>query len=230
VLPISDENTTKKPKRPRLTTPIGIASWPNLFTPRRWDQTAKKMLLDPKEGKYSIGLILPLAEAQVLIDQLDPLKDEAIVAAKDMLREKKKVSELKALTAADYFKIMYGDDEEPNGNVMFRFSQRAAYEDKTSGEITPCFVTVVDRFGKPWDKEKLVYGGSTARVHFSVGSYYNAATNQAGISFTLIAAQIITAADRPEQSLASMGFEVMGEEEPKDIPTPTPTAAGSDDF
>lgn len=196
----------KKPKNFTGITPKGVFKFPNLIKP---DYGTKEF---PKpEGEYNTRLVMTLAEAQELIDKLQPEMDKAEELAKEKFAEmpvatRKKIG---APKANDFYAEIYDKEtEEPTGEVEFRFKMRASGKN-AKGEKWERKPTIFDAKGKPVTLKQL-WGGSKGKVSFEVVPYFVAGTGAYGITLYLRAAQVIELNQGGSRSASDFGF---GQEE-----------------
>ncbi len=144
-------------KRPRLTSPIGVACFVHVFRPQAPGENAKS-----KEPKYKI--ILCWDAETFRGDEMKELKRQCIKAAEAKFgadaREKIKKGKIKMpwRPASDYGDEGYG----------FPFDQEGWYFANFSSTQQP---GIVDRKAKPLAKENDAYSGMKARVTYAVWAY-----------------------------------------------------------
>lgn len=169
----------EKKKNIRLTTPKGVAKYPWLNKP------------DTKfndKGIYKINLIIPKSECANLCAELDGLADQAYAAG----LEEAKPAAKKKIVKLDPYAPEFDAEGNETENIEFKFKMNASSLNKKTGEVRTHAPALFDAEGVRVDQDKIaVYGGSVCRVNFTPVPYYNAATNQSGISLRLNAVQII---------------------------------------
>lgn len=158
-----------KPKKPRYTTPAGIAQYPWLNKP--------DTKFNP-DGEYKTNLEVPAEEAQKLVTFLDEQFAQAVAQAKKENPGKK----IKEGTPG------YEVNEE-TGKVTFKFKTKAKVTTK-SGDTFDQKVALFDAKGKPITNAPNIGGGSKVKVSFEINSYYTAIAG-AGLSLRVKAVQIL---------------------------------------
>lgn len=198
---------SKKEKLPSFVSPKGTFRYPALVTP---DYGTKDF---PKEdGEYKVQLILTEAEAQPLIEKLQPLYDAAISEGEEKFKglkveQRKKLGSLKA---NDLYAIEYDQEtEEPTGNVIFKFTMRASgkKKDGTTWNMKPA---IFDAKGTPMKEPPAIWGGTVGKISFEAAAYFIPGTGSAGLKLRLNAAQIIDLVSGGGKDAGAFGF---GEEE-----------------
>ena len=146
-----------KEKRPRLTSPIGIACFAHVFSPEAPRENAKN-----KDPKYK--LVLVVDKETMKGEEMKALKLACVAAAEAKFgadaREKIKKGKIKMpwRPASDYGDEGYG----------FPFDQEGAYFMNFSSTQAP---GVVDKRAKPLMKESDFYSGCKTRVTYGVWAY-----------------------------------------------------------
>jgi hypothetical protein len=160
----------KKPKIAVQYTPKGVAVFPRLnepdykFTP---------------EGKYSLKLRLPKAEADAFLAKYQHIADEgfAQVLAEVKGKKDKKGKPIEPENDGLPFTIETNKETgEETGNVLISFGMKAKFKDKVTKEEKILKPVIVDSKGN--DANVQVGGG-------------NDATQKAGVTFYLVGVQII---------------------------------------
>jgi hypothetical protein len=173
----------KKPKIAVQYTPKGVAVFPRLnepdykFTP---------------EGKYSLKLRLPKAEADAFLAKYQHIADEgfAQVLAEVKGKKDKKGKPIEPENDGLPFTIETNKETgEETGNVLISFGMKAKFKDKVTKEEKILKPVIVDSKGN--DANVQVGGGSILKVAFKPSFYYNDATQKAGVTFYLVGVQII---------------------------------------
>ena len=197
----------KKPKNPEFTSPRGIFRYPKLNEP---DYGTDKF---PKpDGEYSVRLILTEAEAEPLIEKLQPLLDAAVAEGKEKFKELPVATrkKLKEITINDLCQVEYDPEtEEATGNVIFKFAMKATgvTKDKKAWSRKP---VLFDAKGKKLTKPEPIWGGTEGKVSFEVRSYFIAGTGAVGLKLGLNAAQVIDLVSGGGRDAEGYGF---GEED-----------------
>jgi hypothetical protein len=195
---------TKKEKLPSFVSPKGVFRYPALTSP---DYGTKEF---PKaDGEYKVQLILTEAEAQPLIEKLQPLFDAAISEGHEKFKElkveqRKKLGELKV---NDIYATEYDQEtEDPTGNLIFKFTMKASGKDKKGGtwERKPA---LFDAKGTPLKDVKGIWGGTVGKVSFDVSPYFIPGSGAAGIKLRLNAVQVIDLVSGGGRDAEGFGFE-----------------------
>jgi len=189
-----------KRKYERVTTPVGIASYP-------WLKDADYKF-DKVNGIYSCNIYVDDAEAKAFTDVIDKAYTENL-------------AETKKLNKGKQIKVGPKPYASENGKTLFKIKMKGKIGDV---EVRP---VVVDSSGQPIT-DTIVYGGSKVKVSADVVPYY-VATTGAGISLRLVGVQILELQTKPLPSMASLGFKeekgyVHSEEE-----TTAPAAAATNE-
>lgn len=123
----------------------GTARYPKTNTPYRYDKALKKSVVDEKEGKYTIEVVMPAPEAQSFIKAIEEVASEAGLKLKNVKNWP--------------FKDEVDEDDNETGNVIFKASNRATTK---SGEKRS--IAHFDAKAKPLGKDFKLTGGSTVIV------------------------------------------------------------------
>lgn len=168
-----------KQKFEKVVTPAGTAVYPRLTTPDTKFNPA---------GVYKIGVRLPVAEAQPLIDKIDAIIEAKMEEEKATLAAAGKAGKAKALKFADDrpYKIEEDDNGNPLGTVVFNFKMKAKIELK-DGSTKTQRPTVVD--AKKNRVTEDVWGGSTVKVGGSIVPFSTKIGVGAGLR--LLAVQVL---------------------------------------
>lgn len=197
----------KRPKNVTGTTPRGVFKFPHLNKPDYGNEAFPK-----PNGEYKVQLILSEADAQPLIDKLQPIHDKAVEDGKEEFSKLKVEArkKLKELAVNDMYSIEYDrDTEEPTGNVIFKFTMAASGKSK-KGDTWTRKPALFDAKGKPMLKCPDIWGGTEGRVSFEVSPYFIPGTGAAGIKLRLNAVQIIDLVSGGQRDAGAYGF---GEED-----------------
>lgn len=198
---------TKKTFAPSFVTPKGTYRYPSLTKPDYGNEQFPK-----PAGEYKVQLILTEAEAQPLIEKLQPLYDAAISEGKEKFKELKveQRKKLGALKENDLYATEYDQEtEDPTGNVIFKFAMIASGINKKDGSKWERKPAVFDAKGKPI-KDVSIWGGTQGKVAFEAVPYFIPGTGAAGLKLRLKAAQIIELVSGGGAGSGAYGF---GEEE-----------------
>lgn len=157
-----------KQKKPRYTTPAGIAVYPYLSKP--------DTKFNP-DGDYKVNLDVPNEEAGKLIAFLDEQHQASVDKAKEENKGKRvKEGEIPYLVSED------------RGVTTFKFKLKAKGKTKAGEEFTQK-PALFDSKGTPLT-DVSVGGGSKLKVSFELVPYYTAIAG-AGISLRLKAVQVL---------------------------------------
>lgn len=167
-----------KRKYERVTTPVGIASYP-------WLKDADYKF-DKVNGIYSCNIYVDDADAKPFVEVIDK-------AYTENLAEQKKLNKGKSI------KVGPKPYTSENGKTLFKIKMKGKIGDV---EIRPI---VVDSSGQPMT-DTIVYGGSKVKVSADIIPYY-VATTGAGISLRLVGVQILELQTKPLPSMSSLGFK-----------------------
>ena len=195
-------------KRPTYTSPKGSFKFPSLSKPDFGNEKFPK-----PDGEYKTGLVVSRADAQPLIDKLQPEWDAAIALgkvefAKLKPEQRKRLGSVKEQPF--YQEEFDKETEEETGNVIFNFKTKYKIIDKKSQEERFNKIGLFDAKGKPLAAGTAIYGGTIGKVSFQVSPYFVAGQGMAGISLRLGAAQVIDLVGPGNRSADSFGF---GEED-----------------
>ncbi|UHX60257.1 single-stranded DNA-binding protein [Ralstonia phage vRsoP-WF2] len=194
----------KKQRNPSFTSPRGIARYPALNKPDYGNEQFPK-----PDGEYKVQLILSEAEAQPLIEKLQPLYDAAIEEGKAKFKELKveQRKKLGALKENDLYATEYDQEtEEPTGNLIFKFTMQAGGKNK-KGEPWSRKPALFDAKGKPLPKNApAIWGGSEVKVSFEAAPYFIPGTGAAGLKLRLQAAQVLELVTGGQRSADAYGF------------------------
>ena len=167
-----------KRKYERITTPVGVASYP-------WLKDADYKF-DKEKGIYSCNIYVDDAEAKDLISVIDKSYTEN-------LAEQKKLNKGKTIKPGPKPYV------SENGKTLFKIKMKGKIGDV---EIRP---VVIDSSGQPMT-DIVVYGGSKVKVSADLIPYY-VATTGAGISLRLVGVQVLELQTKPMPSMANLGFK-----------------------
>jgi len=172
------EQIDKKKYRSNFTTPKGAARFPSLLEP----DTAFD-----GNGEYHTGIVLDPSDPEVdkIVSKIHELTDEWYSAVYNALPKKDKGKAYKHVSIEDE----YDENDEPTGNIIFKFRQKAVIKDKNGNEknmMPPLFG--LDK--KTWEGG-TVRGGATIKVAFQTWPYYVNATGMCGLKFRIRGIQII---------------------------------------
>ena len=167
-----------KRKYERITTPVGVASYP-------WLKDADYKF-DKEKGIYSCNIYVDDTEAKDLISVIDKSYTEN-------LAEQKKLNKGKTIKPGPKPYV------SENGKTLFKIKMKGKIGDV---EIRP---VVIDSSGQPMT-DIVVYGGSKVKVSADLIPYY-VATTGAGVSLRLVGVQVLELQTKPMPSMANLGFK-----------------------
>ena len=167
-----------KRKYERITTPVGVASYP-------WLKDADYKF-DKEKGIYSCNIYVDDNEAKDFVTVIDKAYTENL-------------AEQKKLNAGKTIKPGPKPYVSENGKTLFKIKMKGKIGDI---EIRP---VVIDSSGQPMT-DIVVYGGSKVKVSADLVPYY-VATTGAGISLRLVGVQVLELQTKPMPSMANLGFK-----------------------
>lgn len=165
-----------KDKRPKLTTPQGIAIFPFISRPdTKFDA----------DGVYKTLLALEGADADGVVEAVATAQAEAKAEA-----EKKAKAKRKKPKEADLpYEEEIGEDTEETGRTLFKFKSKASgvtREGKPWKRTLPIF----DAKGKKLAGKKSVFGGSTIIISYTAMPWVNPKFEY-GVKLQMEAVQVI---------------------------------------
>lgn len=172
-------------KQPRYTTPKGTAKYPWLSTP--------DTKFNP-DGDYKVTLVLPVEQADTIIQFLD----EQLAASEAKAKKENPGKKVKVADAP--YKM---DEENGNVEINFKLKARVNMQNGDSFEQKPA---LFDAKGKPIS-DVNVGGGSKVKVSYECVPFYTGLIG-AGISLRLRAVQVIDLVEFSGGAAAgAFGFE-----------------------
>lgn len=197
-------------------TPKGVLVFPYLNKP---DTKFKA------EGEFRAKLRLGGEDAEKLKAVFDKAHGEAVALIKS---EEPAPAKRKLIKDADkpYAAELDKETGEETGFTLFTFKQKASIKNK-AGEVFEKRPDLFDAARNPFPKDKLIYGGSTAKIAFEAWPFFTAKVG-AGITVRLIAAQIIELRSNGPKDAAAHGFGDEGEGLPTDSTGEEPSGDGAD--
>lgn len=165
---MENSNNTNTINR-NMVTPKGTAMWAYLDKPEEFNGSIVG---------YTITLVPSKEDADKLVSQLEEVLEEA-KHNDDRFKGKKWAEE-----------PMMGYKEDANGNLVFKFKQKASYVDK-KGRTHKLGVRIFDAVGNPLNPKATIIGnGSIIRVAFTPIPF-NVNKNVNGVSLRLEAVQVL---------------------------------------
>lgn len=213
----------KKAKRPSFTTPKGTFKYPRLNEPDFGNDKFPK-----PEGAFKLKLVMPKADAEVLIEKLQPMYDEAMAEAKAKFKELKPETrkKLKEVTENALFtELLDPETEEATGDVEFSFAMTHSGKDKKTDKVWKRYVAIFDAKGLRMKPAPQIWGGTVGKVSFTPSPYFVPGTGAAGLKLNLNAVQVIDLVSNGERSAEGYGF---GAEEGYEFEAPAKEETFSD--
>ena len=202
-----------------IQSPRGEAIWPSLTEPNQFQNTGP--------FTYSCKLRMNL-KAPGVADFLQEM-ESVLEASKEDLQQRRAKRGEKPLTPAMLakqapcpFHLEVDDDNVPTGNMILKTKLKA--ERSFGDKVTQQRPLVFDEYGRDWNLETPIYGGSTVAVSFDAVPYYTPALGY-GLTLQLRAAQVLELVTTGGQKTAkSFGFET------KELPPELTQAETPDEF
>lgn len=166
-------------KNDRLVSPRGVAVWPRLNEP---DFKFKE------EGEFSCRTKFDPANAdyQAFKAKLEAIRDEAFAKFCSENPKKKKTAKV-----VPVYRDELDDEGDETGMEIINFKMKHKVTSKKNGKTYKLKPTIMNAKRVLLDPAPQVGGGSTVRVSFEVFPYFNEKDKEFGLSFRLIAVQII---------------------------------------
>ena len=180
------ENNTNTNVNRTMVTPKGTAMWAYLDKPEEFNGTVVG---------YTITLVPSKEDADKLISQLEEVLEEA-KQNDERFKGRKWAAE-----------PMMGYKEDADGNIVFKFKQKASYVDK-KGRTHKLGVRIFDAVGNPMNPKATIIGnGSIIRVAFTPIPF-NVNKNVNGVSLRLEAVQVLKLEEykKDTTNMGSFGF------------------------
>ncbi|QDB70997.1 single-stranded DNA-binding protein [Bordetella phage vB_BbrP_BB8] len=198
----------KKPKNPEFTSPRGTFVYPKLNEPDYGTDEFPK-----PDGEYSVRLRMTEAEAEPLLEKLQPLLEAAYEEGRAKFAELPVATrkKLKDITENELFQVEYDKEtEEPTGNVLFKFAMKASGKSKKTGKEWSRKPVIFDAKGNKMTKAPAIWGGTVGKVSFEARPYFIVGSGAAGLKLGLNAAQVIDLVSGGGRDAEGYGF---GEED-----------------
>ena len=184
----------KKQRKPQFVTPAGIAVYPWLNKP-----DTKKFESGNNKPQYKVKLKLTPQEFEKSLKGLiDEAAERGLVEA---IAEKK--TRKKTFSLYVPYEDELDDEGDETGNILVKFSQNAQIRRK-DGEVIDIVIPLFDKTGEATDV--LVFGGSLIKVAFTMRTFANDATKQAGVTLDIAAAQVLKAV-KTARTADAFGFQ-----------------------
>lgn len=174
----------KKEQFKSFTTPKGEALWPHLTKP--------DTKFDPN-GDFRVRLLLNPDDKGVkeLISEIDTLVDQTYDEALEGMSPKDRKLKGDKLTKSYPHQPHYDEEGNETGLLVFNLKRKHKVT-KKDGTVLTFRVGIFDGKGKPIKNPRFTIGnGSILKANGQFVPFYNAATNQAGVSLRLMNVQII---------------------------------------
>lgn len=181
-----------KQKRPRHTTPPGIAKFPHLVTP---DTKFKA------DGEFHCKLRYT---DEAAIEALKKVIDPAVEASyQQALTDRPKY---KKLTQRAYpYTEELDEDGNETGAIVFNFKQNAKIK-KRDGTVIEVKIPLFDAKGSPITGKPSIWGGSELIVAYTIRPYFMESEKKAGVTLDLAAVQVIKMVSGGGGDASSFGF------------------------
>ena len=191
-------------KQDTLISPAGRAIFPKLTEP---DTKFKE------EGEYSVKLLLTEAEAAVIREKCEAVRQQAFDEQFEKIRsEKPKMSAEKIRESIKLAELPIKPYEDPDtgeetGEYQVNFKMRASGVSKKTGKHWTRRPLIFDAQNNPIKPDGLeIWSGSVLKVAYELAPFCTAALG-AGVSIRLIGVQIIELVSGSARDAASLGFE-----------------------
>lgn len=196
----------KKSNFVKLTSPAGVAIFPHLQTP---DTKFKD------EGEYRVRLKLG-PENGAFLDRIRAESERCFEEekAKLLAGDGKAKAAAKALQLGCPITPEVDEDGNETGSFLVSFKRNAVQKTRRDGKVvkeTDVIIPIFDGAGNRIPPNVEVWGGSTIRVSFFVGSYYAAAAKSAGATLKILAVQVIDLVTKGGGKAEDFGFETDGD-------------------
>lgn len=215
-----------KPKAPSFVTPKLTFKFPKLSEPDFGNKDYPK-----PDGEFSVIGVGKADDPEVkaMIAKLQPYHDAAIKNAKAEFEALKPAQrkKLEKITIQPLYAETVDEDEEPTGEVEFKFSMRYSGVFKQGPKEGQKWFRVPDIFDargnklpyfdknrKPVKGMPGIWGGTVGRIAFELGlnkegepGYFIPATGLSGLSLRLQAARIIDLVSGGQRSASDYGFD-----------------------
>ena len=184
----------------KITTPVGVAVWPSLLMPTNFKGEG--------DLTYDCKLKLPFS-AEETTELLQKLEESHAQGKKDINEQRARFGE-KPLTGAQLKKEApkpwtpeLNDEGDETGNVLVKAKLKA--ERKVRGQMVAQRPAIFDEFGKAWDQDTAIWGGSKLKLSVEPRAYFVAAIGY-GITLQLKAAQVLELVNSDSENLDAEAF------------------------
>jgi hypothetical protein len=169
-------------KEEAITTAVGTAQYPWVNTP------STKFV---PEGEYTCNIILTKQEGEAIFKKIEAILDNKQKEQAEETGKKVKTYELPLQLEGDTY-VLKAKLKPVNGKR------------KDGSEYTRS-LGLFDSKGNPWDREVIIRGGSKIRLSVRPKAWFSPLLG-AGVSFELLAVQVIELADGELSSQAAESF------------------------
>jgi hypothetical protein len=161
---------SEKPTFEVFTTPVGELVYPWL--------TRADTRYDP-DGVFQTKLLLPFENAQELIAKLEKVLSDYIATLDGPAAN---------YNPADVYEDELDENNEPTGNVMFRFKLKNKVTPREGDAFTQAPVLVMAEDGSAVGAP--IYGGTMARIKGQIVPYVNASGKALGLTLRMRSVQV----------------------------------------
>lgn len=193
-------------QNPKFTTPRVKFIWPVLFEPDYKFNDA---------GEFRVKAVFSAADLAEITRKLKPIHDQATKEGKEAYAKlpvaaRKKIDAKGGFSVRDIYTPVYDDNEEETGEGVISFKSKYKVTRKSDGKDFFLHPDIFDSRGRPLRKKIDVGSGTIGRVTFEAFPYFNPSAGEAGLSYRLVAVQLIDVVKFGSRSATDYGF---GEEE-----------------
>ncbi len=181
-----------RPKHPQVTTPVGVARYPFLLRPHT--------RFDP-DGEYRVTLILPQAEAQVLIATID----EALKESMEKAIAENPAKADKITPANPPYSTVTNEAGEDTGLVQFNFKSKAKIRPRNGAPPFRIKLAIFDAKGQAVSDDLRIGTGTRMKICAEVVPYFTDLVG-AGVKLRLKAVQIVDLVEYTGPTASQFGF------------------------
>lgn len=163
--------STKKNKYMNGISPRGVAVYPKLNAPRKWDEKKQQSVEDWKDGKFEVEIALDTETAEAFKAKLIAFAKEQGVAKPEKLKNLPWKEEVNKET------------KEETGRLLFKFKNYATNQDSSRKRIPH-----VDAKAKKLDADFRLTSGSEVKIDYSASVF---TTLGGGIRLLVNAVQVL---------------------------------------
>lgn len=147
-------------------------------------------------GVYKVNLTVPRRDAQPHIDRINRMHADNWAQIQEDWKNGGEAAAKAKLGRGKQLLVPYEGNlpyfENDDGTVTFKFAGYASYQDKTTKEMKPIVLKVVDAKGKRIDAVPAISGGSELKVRYNPFAYGFNATVGASVKLQLDSVMLIT--------------------------------------